>query len=626
MKLRMGSCLLLLGLSLWACEDNAGGRAGEQTTPEPEPEDHTPPSEELDEPSKGIVREPEPIEPADVLETRYTLEVVGESSFGMNYYNEATLDVRYLDPEGRPVRGGVVELAFEGQAFDMELAPTRLTTDSQGEASALLTSGRRQGTYTIRATAQKADAVEWRVQVAPKDNASYLVHTLYEGELSPELVSVRLFDSDLGCEDLDAYDLPLEVESFDVLPTLDGIPDARFVNLPNGRGYTVVSLGLIREDLPMAFGCNDEAPEISEGFDAEVTVVMEERRPSVEGSYPIETRVDLLDALPEPWATNLTTLGRIFAEPEALVVDLLLGDPNDPSDGFLGGAGELLDNPLVRGWIEDGVGSLLAGLFDQLDGLEQIFRVGGAIYDTVSRFTLRGDLVIVGEPGEAGALVGENLHRYHTLVLNWDVNCGPNDPPECGQIVIDMGERRDLGTFSGEFEGALRRTQAQDYLEVGRHSFSFNYGALLLSVVEQLVFPAIFGPDVDSTRELWEELIDCQDLADGIFDPVQDQALNQLIFEGCGEALGELDRLVVELIVGNAVEVPNLTFGTFEATTPAELEEWGCKISEPDPYPADATGRYYSALGSQSARCLWDARLEASGEVRALDADFYGER
>jgi hypothetical protein len=350
---------------------------------------------------------------------------------------------------------------------------------------------------------------------------------------------------------------------------------------------------------------------------------MESLQPALMGSYDIETRVNLLDGLPEPWRTNLTIIGRIFAEPDQLIIDLLLGSPNDTSDGLLGGS-IIVDNPLLRLWISDGINFILDQVLSE--ELRQIFNIGGAVYRTVSQFTLAGDLVLRAEPTPEGALVMNNQHRYHTMRINWDVNCPDNAPPECGLIELQMGDLNDVGTFYGEFGGRLTRTAQADYLEIDRHSFTFNYGALLLSLIEQIVFPAIFGPGVDSTREALEQVIDCRGFANSVFDPQTDALLNQALLGACGEVLGELERQVVSLIVSNNTAIPNLTFGTFEAADEAALRELGCPIAEPSPYPPNATERYYGRIGLANDRCLWDARFETNNEVRQIDADFYGTR
>lgn len=613
----------LLGLLLVVavgCADAAGGASKTNNNGE-EPQSPTP--RDFAQPEQGANHVPVEVDPGDVINTRYTLEIIGEASFTMNYLNETTLQVRYLDPDGQLVRGEEVSFTWQGARADMELSSQVVTTNAQGIAEVTVSSGRTQNNYVLQVDARNARPVQFEILVQPKERASYLVHTLYEDEFTPDLVSVRLLPNSVDCEGLNPFALPQDVERFDVIPAVDSIPDARFVDLPNGQSFTVVSVGLNPNEVPVAFGCNQERPVITDGFDAEVTVEMEPLQPSLRGTYELETRVDLLDALPEPWSTNLTIIGRIFAEPDELILDLLLGEPGNTQDGLLGGS-IIVDNPLLRVWIRDGVNYLLDQVLSE--ELRRVFDVGGALYRAVSQFTLAGELVLVSEPMPDGSLLLTNEHRYNTLRLRWDVDCPDNAPPECGLIEIDMGERNDLGTFYGEFGGALTRTAHGDYLEIDRHSFTFNYGALILSVVEQLVFPAIFGPNVDSVGDALNQLLDCQGFADSVFDPVNDALLNQALYGACSEVIVELEDQIVGLIVANTSDIPNLTFGTFEAANDAQLRELGCVIDEPLVYPPEADERYYGRLGTEADRCLWDARFETSGEVRQIDGDFYGWR
>lgn len=610
------------------CADAKRGTGS--TTPPPVEEPFQPaPAQDFEEPATGVVTEEETLGGHDVVNTRYSLEVVGGTDHFVNFSGRLGLEVRYLDPDGRPVRGGDVHFAFDGPSADLVLGPNTVTTSSTGSATATLEAGVVRGNYRVVVTAERARPVVINIDIQPKDRASYVVQSFYDGTFRPEIVSVRLLSEDIVCSDIDPFDLPEAIERFDVIPEADGaIPDVGFLALPNGTRYTAISVGVVGNDIPVAYGCNDEQPTITDGFDAEVQVVLDELRPNIEGEYDIVTRVDLLDALPEPWSTNLTLIGRLFSDPTDLIIDLLLGDPESTSDGFLGGS-IIVDNPLLRQWVEAGLDSILDSIIS--DELQEVFDIGGAVYRVVSQFTLAGDLVVVAEPDENGLLASNNIHRYHTMTINWDVNCPDNAPEDCGKIDLSMSERlAEVGTFSGEFGGSVRTGQTGYFLEIDRHSMAFNYGALVLTLVEQIVFPEIFGPGINSVRAALENWIDCRGLADSVFDPAGpdlDPVLNAALYGACGEVLDALeDQVIGWAVSGNTNDLSNLTFGTHEIQQDADLATLGCPLSEPEMYSSTEEGRYFSYMGTEDDRCLWDTRLDTSGETRNIDGDFYSIR
>jgi hypothetical protein len=598
-RMRRLSLLLSFVLLAAACSDSAGGNGGEQFTPGPDDDgnmEETPtPIDVANTPGASVT--PDPTHYRDAVDPRFLLEFVGEDSRSMNYYNAGVFTVRYSDHTGRAQRGAEVHATFAGNAADMELGGTTWTTNAQGEATVTFETGRTSGSFTVVVSAENADDIAFTVHVRPKDSASYIVHTRYpSAALLPTQVSVRLFGADVACADLDPANLPDDLGQFDILPHDYNIPDARFVDLPNGVGYTAVSVGFLAPQVPVAFGCNDEHPLIENGFDAEVTVEMTELMPMVQGTYDIETRVDLLDALPEPWGSTLTLIGRIFAEPAALVMDLLLGDPNVLDDGFLGSI--IPDNPLLRSALSNAIDQLLADLLPP--EVQDVFRVGGMVYRTVSQFTLLGHLDVAAEPDSDGVLAMGNTHRYGAMVIHWD-----ND------ITLQMNELDDVGALNGEWSGGAFDAA----LTVDRHSLRFNYGALALALIEQIIFPALFGQGVNSVDDAIRSFIDCEQLADDVFDPIQDALLNQILLGACDETVSELSSSVTELFVGQSTPLTDLTFAAS-----------ACPLEEPAEYGVDDQVRYYERVGAEDPRCIWDAQLVAGQEVRAIDSDFYGAR
>lgn len=620
MKMRAYGMIALVCLafaSAAACSDdaNTGVKTGDGVNNANNPDtNNTPTADPIRPPGRGETPRDQETDLAPAPAS-YRLEIQGDADLSLNYYNETALTVRYLDEEGQAIRGGQLRFDFVGSAGDHVLSQNAAVTNAQGDATVLLGTGRVSGTFRVQVTAEKAEPVEFTVRVLAKDNAAYVVHTTYRGVSRPELVSVRLYDASVTCAQLDPGALPAERAHIDLLPLADlTVPDARFLELPNNTGYTAVSLGLLG-DVPMAWGCNDSRPLIEDGFDQEVEVLMEELRPQVEGSYDVETRVDLIDALPEPWRTNLDLIGRFFTDPADALVFLMLGDPNDNNDGWLGGL--FLDSQPFH----DLVYNLLSDLINPLlpPELRQLFTFGANVYRVVTQFTLAG-YVDLGAPAADGTLVAGQVHRYDRLRLKWNCDQQGNN---CDDYEIGMTDLSDVGYLSGEFSGRVATYGTDTYLLVDRHAFTFNYGALILSIFEQLIFPEIFGPGVDTMQEVLESFIDCQGIANAI-DP--QNVFDPFIVNACHGGVSALADQLLDQIAGVGSGVPNLSFGTFPVVNDWDVAQSGCQMLEPVAYPEDAPFRYFERLGTPEDRCAWDAQLITSQEVRAIRSDFFGVR
>jgi hypothetical protein len=331
--------------------------------------------------------------------------------------------------------------------------------------------------------------------------------------------------------------------------------------------------------------------------------------PNISGSYAILTRLNLTDGLPEPWSTNVQFVGEIFADPVRSLVDFLFGDPNDNGDGFLG---RFLDDTPSRRTLVTGALTDLILATDIGQRLDRFFGVGGEAYRVVTEFGMAGTMDIRSEPGEDGQLGSNNGHRYDDIVIDWTIDCDPNDL-ECSRVVVNLSSIDNVGALSSTFSGEVGQGPR---LFVDRHGFEFNYGAIAVAIMERVVLPRTFG--VNSIEGALGLLVDCDDFGDSIFP-------NNVVFslgvsEACEFALEAVADEVVERLSGANLGLPDLTLATFG--TEAGLERAGCLMGEPE-YTSQDVLRRVSTLGSEQTRCEWDALFETSDGTGAVRSDFH---
>ena len=559
-------------------------------------------------PDPAPVPDPQP----DDIPENTVLTIVGEDVLELAFDTRGTMKVQYTTVGGEAIADAPVNFEVLGGA-DLMLEASTATTDSKGEATNGLFAGRQEGLFEVLASAPNADPVKFTVFVFPQDEAAYRVVSEYEGGARLVGAEVRLVSADFSCAGITAQAIPASVAAEEVSVGVgQPIPDVVFGDLPNDTAYTVVVVGFIEPRLPAAIGCNDAREPINAGMGVRVSVTLEEVLPSLAGDYDILTRVDLTDALPEPWASNVQFVGGVFADPVRSLVDFLFGDPNDNGDGL---AGRFLDDTPARRMLVTGILTDLITATSVGQSLESWFGVGGEAYRVVTEFGLGGSIGILQEPDESGRLVSGNAHRYEDIVIDWTIDCERGDL-ECSRIELGLDEINGVGVLTSSFTGHV---EAGPRLFVDRHGFDFNYGAIAVAIMERVVLPRTFG--VDSIGRAVGLLVDCEAFGEALFP-------GNFLFaigaeEACGFALDAVVEEVVGRLSGSGLGLPDLSLATFDAET--DPQRAGCLMGEPA-YDGDDVLRRVGAVGTEEARCDWDARFESEGGDGQVGSDFYATR
>lgn len=580
----------LTALLLAACAEEPAkappAELGQQT-----PQDETP---------DGPGDEDPDVEAPEVRQLAYDGQATVELGFG----SRGELGVWYADGNGQPIVDG--EVVFEVQGGQLQLEARTARTNDEGVAQVAVFGGSEAGSFKVIASAEHTEPLAFTVVVSPDGAASYRVTPVYTGGAQLDSLRVALVTGD--CASVDPMNLGSVVAEETVEMNGGVLAPIAFAGLENGTSFTVVAVGSMPPSVLGGFGCNDDRPTIQDGVTQELEVLVEEAVPGLAGTYGIESAFDLTDGLPEPWRGNVNFVGGVFSDPVRALVDVLFGDPNDNDDGF---AGNFLDDtPAWRNLVTAALQDMLA--MTEFGGqLETLFQPGGEAYRTLTAFTLRGDLVIVGEPDREDRLAAGNTHMYDTIVTTWNGE----------EIAIPLVEFGGMDVLHAEFAGGIVRGNDGIYLELDRHGFRFDYGVLALGLFERVVLPQVFG--VTNIEGAVESLVvNCESFAAEMFPGFTEIIERNLAELACDEAVEYVADEVRERITGRGLDVPNVSLATFSM----DSEREACRLGEPMAYGAQDALRRVSNMGRQDAQCHWDARFETDGESAPVDGAFVSTR
>lgn len=392
---------------------------------------------------------------------------------------------------------------------DVFLSSENVRTDADGLAQVRLNAGDRPGQATIRAQAPCSAAVEITVDVLelPTGNLSVRFNYPFRDTYDVSPVRTRLFLADeLRCRDLSPGEAPFgeltEVEA----PNVSAV--AAFPTLQVDQEYTLVVLGIGERGEVAAHGCAD-AVFVRDGRTTETTVDLFLLPLNPAGDYDGLSYWDFRDAL-----TESGEVGAIIVQ----VLDIF----EDPGAGLFE---FLLD--LIEVYV-GGIISVVIDIFFDITGLDDL--IAGAINSLIESSPFLSDVVTIGR--DLRAIIAEleviselsigklssdfelfGVDQWIGLSLYWRLGCEPTDPPDCGRIPIIL-DTADLGLLRGEWTG---RVLGYDRLDIDRHPIDFEYGRLILFVLENLVLPAITGdPGPVTLQDLMERIIGCEALGNAI--------------------------------------------------------------------------------------------------------------
>lgn len=537
--------------------------------------------------------------------------------------------------------------------------------------------------------------IQFIAGIHSKDSASYRVSFEHGGTANLRDINVFLYDSATTCDavraDLNAQrdgdpatnpSLSAEYTGSGFVAADGALPIVIFPGLTNGDAYTVAALAQSRDsaEVELAMGCKDGNPAIDQGTSVDVVVPLNDHLPRLKGTYDVTHTINIKDAVCEPQADgtyngalpsgvckSIDLLGRLATDPASfllgngtavddagiigLIVDFL------PEDGTLGDLKgyitDFLNNDIISGIGRDALNAFFNEWItvNAPEWVRDSIDITEDIYKSISEFKVTGIIRITDEAIQSvdangvvtGTLqanaMGEKPGKqvWENVIVQWTGDCAATAPASCSERTFsaaDLGANQSVveGYFTGAVE-PLNDLENPGYgLAIDPHSLTLDYGILLLAIIEKVVLPSIFGPNVDTLEESIDFLITSAvggaDGCSGLATYVNDEfgggdTVKNLTENLCNSLISEAGDAVRTYLSENLVLEGE---DGFVMSTPAGTP---CRIIEPALYAGDWDGKplaYGEKLGTDMAECKWDVKIAAGDTTIDAEANFHGTR
>jgi len=321
--------------------------------------------------------------------------------------------------------------------------------------------------------------------------------------------------------------------------TFSAVPQTQtFANQPTGRRATAIVFGHNAAGAVIAKGCGELARLDGGVANNTISVTLEQGPTSITGDYDVLMSAALGQALPEPYDSGIDIISGLLANPAGYALffimqeaDLL--DPgttletvaDDASFGSVWDSLQLALNNQLRGTF--GPSGCTSATGNNPCRYDQVRAVGSALRDVVTDFEIGARFEIT----ESAPGVYQVEERWNDAVVEWPLPCANGDTG-CARRAISMDTVQTgalAAVYPADIAYAPLGTDTERFtVAAGAHGFDLNYGALLLAILNQVVFPSLpitFDPDgagpqaprpPRSIREVLGGLVNCQAVAASI--------------------------------------------------------------------------------------------------------------
>ncbi|MGE0788800.1 MAG: hypothetical protein AB7S26_24215 [Sandaracinaceae bacterium] len=562
----------------------------------------------------------DPFDPNDPRLEGARLVLLSAGTETLRYGGETEIRVRYETSSGEAIDSAPIDFAIAGDGGGSRLAGLQTTTDQSGEASMFLTAGNADAMFDVDVTPPRGDGVTVAVAVSDTDAGSILVNMSYSGMRTLVRFDASVFDV-ANCAALDPGALPTAVRTAAPATSIDAMP--AFPGIAVGSNYVVavIANGTMG---PAAFGCVDGVvvrarEETTVDIDLDDLLI----GPDFTGTWDLDNRFDFGDALPPSVGGFLRILDELTDDyPETAPGSGVLaanrmerfadtdGDGINPEFGQDPGA--FVTDLVMRQTCEwDCTASGAMMCEHQLGDLSALyvndFTSWPGANNTLSVTGGCGGWEFIHEPVEDqinnavemyvpdfitqwANLAGDlsraitNAHILSVLTINSAAAGGSEfDLPmthELTQMIVDLRDPTStppgmMRTYTFALADAgfasLMTTETTTVdgttLEIPAHSFTLNWGQLVLYIYREIFLREVYG--VGSTGELLNMQIDCMSVGDWISMQIPVSASTAAGY--CMTALNAAGS-AIENAIGSALDEES-TFTIQGMATGADIDE-----------------------------------------------------
>jgi hypothetical protein len=512
----------------------------------------------------------DPTDPTDPQQGALTLRFEGTAPVNVFYGQSVQLPFALTKQDGSVQAGATVSVAVNGTGGQLNVS--QAVTDAAGTARVTFTAGTENADLTVTASAERVvndEVVSIRVRVNPVGSLTVAISSITRLPVSrAELLVYRGAQANVpSCAALrTASTLPTATFAAD----FNAVPGQRtFTDQPHGQVVTVLASGYSARGDLIGLGCSDGSAILGGGTTT-VTVAIEQLPTTLEGDYDVLMKVNLGNALPDPYDTYLDTVTGALSDPAGYVVYQTLKSYNplwwykDLGEGEREYSfAEVSANP--QNWpsytsTQSLIDTLLANQLGQ--NYVTVKTVGGDLRKVVTEFEVgtRLNYTLL----DAGNSVYAVDEKWNDVVFTWRLSC-PGGDLGCARRAVQLTDANYAPVATAYTAVAQHAPVAggeteRFSIQNEQHLFALRYGAVIMIALNEVIFPSLPGGLAgNSFEEVLGNIINCTSVGEEmnsvvmnnwLLPPVSAQNFEVFCNVGLSFAAGYLEQQLLDLQVG----------------------------------------------------------------------------
>ncbi len=572
--------------------------------------------------------------------------------------------------DGQPVVNGIVQFSVKGGTEPLgEVLLANAITDDKGIAWTEVKGFTKLGVFDVVATVPgDADAggKVFELHLASKAKGPLTIRLHYLGSSNPfeytwlkaQLVQQPAAgvpackDIDLGATPPDENGNPLKIQwespanlkwdqpwsiTYKIFPAW---VEKQMAQTGGPVHFTVLGLAKVKAGGPVkAGGCIDTGATVTwnpttktvEGDD--ITVVVRDIPPRLQGTYDMVTNLDLLSVLPDTVEFVFKSIFDILTDPIAGTLSLACKLGGGSLDSFCGLVFEDVKKPSID-TLKQPFGALIVKFLNAIiygflpDPVKKGLDTGADLGKILTDLEIGGTITIDKEPDPVTGKLSKEFteDEWTTITYKWSLgqNCNPKDP-NCGKKTFPINAFQSK-TIVGHFD--LVRDAFKSELAIAKHGLLVKWGALINYIVQKQLLPAITAdpndpaaPVIDSYEKLIKSL-----LAD------KQCLVKDTCCEDFGKAMEKQQSLVkAGFLAGVCEAMVKLGTGFLEAQLNALDTDTGkgetmTLWTEACPLFDINGNQFIDRMGAKSDPCNWNLTIKIGGKPQNMNASFWATR
>lgn len=451
-------------------------------------------------------------------------------------YYGATRDLRFVlrTTSGAAVASETVRFTVAGTGGSLNV--TSFITDASGAGSVRFTAANTGGQAMITGSADRATPATVSIVVSEDPSAGLVVglsSTTRIAAVSSEAL-IYVGATVPTCAQIVAAATP---PAATLSAPFTALPDTRtFTGLASGSAVTVFATGRAASGAVIGRGCTEGA-RLAGGTNTRVDVTLAQLPSNLDGNYDLLLQLDLGVALPAPYDATVGLVTDLLSDPAGWAVyqtlrqaDINLGTvfvtwtPAGSTTERLATFDEVRSNPMIFNVWRIGSSSLDAFLESQLGQTYlDVTNVGGDIARVVRQFEV-GARYTLTSSGTADRLVV--AESWQALVFTWRLNCPQGDLGCARRPIALTGANARLAPAQARYGATVAHAPLATpapgeterfHLALDAHAVNLRYGAVILLVLNEIVFPNLPASVAgNSLTEVLGNIIGCTDVANSL--------------------------------------------------------------------------------------------------------------